>query len=262
MSATPKQYNQEVIRKASSSLFFGKNKSSAPTTGSPSPSNSPLDASRTDTPKDENKSTKKLIRLNLSRPKSDRYEWLNFLYDPTYSPFYCWEIESRWMVGEGVGVCEFISGLTRKARSCNFLLIQVPNSLDMNHPLRSSLFNTYPKTFRDTVSSLPWPIVAGAIEQALCANFNFFRYREPNSYIHKTGSIFLKVTKEGFQWTVNWLMSHYQNQRVVKEFTNFMHSLSSFESLLSDYLETAEVTPPLTKIPEPKASINSNNSNS
>jgi len=149
-----------------------------------------------------------------------------------------------------VAVCEFISGLTRKARSCNFLLIQIPNGQDMNHPLRSSLFNTYPSTFRDTVSTLGWPIVASAIDQHLCANFNFFRYKEPNcySYIHKSGSIFLKVTKDGFQWTVNWLMSHFQNQRVVKEFTNFINTLSTFD-LLSDFVETAvDVSP--TKLNE------------
>lgn len=160
------------------------------------------------------------IRLAMDSSKSDRYEWVNVVYDTIFDPSVAYEFQFQWLCCTGCVLSDFITQLTRKAKSFGFSLIQIPVKHDVVHSFLS------PRK-----DSFAWSELSTPHQQAVCdvlvKVLDFLPRKRPNQFIHRSGVIIIDISNNNvFQWTVNWTdVNAYttaQNYQLLKRFRDFM----------------------------------------
>ena len=159
------------------------------------------------------------IRLAMDSSKTDRYEWVNVVYDTIFDPSVAYEFQFQWLTCTGCVLSDFITQLTRKAKSFGFSLIQIPVKHDIVHSFLS------PRK-----DSFAWSELSIPHQQAVCnvlvKVLDFLPRKRPNQFIHRSGVIIIDISNNIFQWTVNWTdVNAYttaQNYQLLRRFRDFM----------------------------------------
>jgi hypothetical protein len=168
-----------------------------------------------------------VLRLAMDPSKTDRFEWVNLIYDTVFDPGVAYEFQFQWLCSTGCVLSDFITQLTRKARSFGFSLCQIPVKHDVQHSFLS------PRK-----DSFSWSELSGVHQRAVCyvlvKVLDFLPRKKPNQFIHRTGVIIIDISNNIFEWTVNWTdVNAYttaQNFELLKRFRDFMTQVSNLKS--------------------------------
>lgn len=160
-----------------------------------------------------------IIRLAMDASKTDRYEWVNVVYDTVFDPSVAYEFQFQWLSCTGCVLSDFITQLTRKAKSFGFALIQIPVKHDVVHSFLSPRKDSFAWSELSTPHQL-------AVCHVLVKFLDFLPRKRPNQFIHRSGVIIIDISNNIFQWTVNWTdVNAYttaQNYQLLKRFRDFM----------------------------------------
>lgn len=160
-----------------------------------------------------------VIRLAMDSSKTDRYEWVNVVYDTIFDPSVAYEFQFQWLCCTGCVLSDLITQLTRKAKSFGFSLIQIPVKHDIVH----SFLSPRKDSFAWSELSVPHQM---AVCHVLVRVLDFLPRKRPNQFIHRSGVIIIDISNNIFQWTVNWTdVNAYttaQNYQLLKRFRDFM----------------------------------------
>eukprot|EP01127_Copromyxa_protea_P022903 TRINITY_DN8440_c0_g1_i2.p1 TRINITY_DN8440_c0_g1~~TRINITY_DN8440_c0_g1_i2.p1 ORF type:complete len:1332 (+),score=223.92 TRINITY_DN8440_c0_g1_i2:99-4094(+) len=191
--------------------------------------------------------------------KGNRYEWINVVYDTTFSPQIIYEFEIQWVSCSSSLIVDLLNALNRRARQCGFILQQVASDdVDLLHPFRFSYFKHFQLSFLKSISShvyseangIPetdFPTVATTIHKYLVTVLDFIPRRKPYSYSDRTCTIFLSFDRLGFSWKAqsphttqsqpsrdNKEKSYLASQSSsLSSFKSFLDNLTSYQTLYS-----------------------------
>jgi hypothetical protein len=198
--------------------------------------------------------TTRTVRLEMDKTKTDRYEWVNLVYNTIFEPLMCYEMQLQWMVCTGGVVADFVMALMRKARQCNFTLVQIPT----NHKVLNALQVPCHRPLRILTGGRGGDGGGGGggggdgptlnfeqsayVTHILMTTLDFVpRTTAPHEFVHLSGTLFVDLTDTGFQWTINWMsgVNLVQAHTLVHKFLALADLIDV--TLLSDMLPPATV---------------------
>eukprot|EP01113_Clastostelium_recurvatum_P024750 TRINITY_DN2956_c0_g3_i1.p1 TRINITY_DN2956_c0_g3~~TRINITY_DN2956_c0_g3_i1.p1 ORF type:complete len:1621 (+),score=302.44 TRINITY_DN2956_c0_g3_i1:34-4896(+) len=144
---------------------------------------------------------KNIATIEMDRSKTDRCEWMLLRYDREFSASSCFHLEFRWMVATGCVVEEFIQVCVRKAKQLGLTLVQTPTNRKILRPFLAPVhIYLNPLLLESSGSNL------GGLGIALLEQYGFVpdtEFEQGLEYIHRTGSVFVRVLEDGFLWYLN-----------------------------------------------------------
>jgi hypothetical protein len=150
---------------------------------------------------------KRTVRIELDRAKTDRYEWMHLVYDTVFDAERVYELQLQWLVSTGSLVADWITQLTRRAKSNNLLCHQVPSEFSAH---KSSAPLTAPHRRRVTVPPQGAEQHFALILHAL-ARLDFVAYQTSRDrLVHRTGALCIVWDATGLlTWSINSTNGNY-----------------------------------------------------
>jgi hypothetical protein len=167
------------------------------------------------------------IRLAMDPSKTDRYEWVNVVYDTIFDPSVAYEFQFQWLCSTGCVLSEFLTQLVRKAKGLGLSLIQIPVKHDVVHSFLSPRKDSFSWADLPSMHQL-------AVCHVLVKVLDFLPRKRANQFIHRSGVIIIDISNNIFEWTVNWTdVNAYttaQNFELLKRFRDFMHQVAALKA--------------------------------
>ena len=150
---------------------------------------------------------KRTVRIELDRAKTDRYEWMHLVYDTVFDAERVYELQVQWLVSTGGLVADWITQLTRRAKSNNLLCHQVPSEFSPSNNVPSAPLTA---SHRRRVTGAHWEHCTALVLHAL-ARLDFVAYQTARErLVHRTGALFIVWDSSGLlTWAINSTNGNY-----------------------------------------------------
>lgn len=152
---------------------------------------------------------KRTVRIELDRAKTDRYEWMHLVYDTVFDAERVYELQLQWLVSTGSLVADWITQLTRRAKSNNLLCHQVPSEF-CSAASKSTAPLTAAHRRRVTVPPQGAEQFSALVLHAL-ARLDFVAHQTSRDrLVHRTGALFIVWDATGLlTWSINSTNGNY-----------------------------------------------------
>ncbi len=151
---------------------------------------------------------KRTVRIELDRAKTDRYEWMHLVYDTVFDAERVYELQLQWLVSTGSLVADWITQLTRRAKSNNLLCHQVPSEFCSTVSKSAAPLTA---THRRRVTVPPQNSEFSALVLHALARLDFVAYQTSRDrLVHRSGALFIVWDATGLlTWSINSTNGNY-----------------------------------------------------